>query len=144
VLGGAVVDLDLVYEMLDPGRGVKDDAEVWRAARRAAGAIAGVLLADGRDVVVEGDFRTAAKRSELAAGLPGAVDARWVTLRAGFEEALRRAQADPTRGLSRDPAFLRAHYDEDEPGLPDDLVLDTERLSLEACVRAVVRQPAAR
>jgi hypothetical protein len=129
--------------MLDPGRGVKDDARLWRAARRSAGAIAGLLLADGRDVVLEGDFRTAAKRAELAIGLPDGVEPCWVTLRVGFEEALRRAQADPTRGLSRDPAILRAHYDEDEPGLPDDLVLDTERLSLEGCVRAVVRQPAA-
>ena len=32
----------------------------------------------------------------------------------------------------------------DEPGLPDDLVLDTERISLDACVREVLRQPDAR
>jgi hypothetical protein len=127
--------------MLDPGRGVKDDPQLWCDARRSAGAIVGVLLAEGRAVVLDGDFRTAPKRAELAAGLPARVEVRYVTLRVGFEEALRRAQADPTRRLSRNPAILRAHYDADEPGLPDDLVLDTERLSLDACVRAVVRQP---
>jgi shikimate kinase len=129
----AVLDLDLVYESLDPERRPKHDQEIWRDARRTAGLFARALLAEGRDVVIEGDFRTAEKRADL-----DSLSARYVTLVVQFDEALRRAQADPTRGLSRDRDILGAHYREDEPGLPTDLVLDTEEMPLAECVDRVL------
>src|SRR4051812_39881233 len=53
---GAVIDLDLVYEMLDPQGRPKADPATWSAARRVAGRLASALLAEGRAAVVEGDF----------------------------------------------------------------------------------------
>ena len=53
----AAVDLDLIYEMLDPSDSPKDDETTWRRARRASAKLAETLLAEGmRVVVVEGDF----------------------------------------------------------------------------------------
>jgi hypothetical protein len=52
---GAVIDLDLVYEMLDAQRRPKDDPATWVLARRTAGRLTPTLLADGLFVVVEGD-----------------------------------------------------------------------------------------
>jgi shikimate kinase len=111
-LSAAVVDLDLVYEMLDPRREPKSDQERWRSARRAAGLIVHTLLAERCAVVVEGDFMTAQKRVDFCQGLPDGVRTRFVTLRVAFDEALRRAQADPTRGISKDPDFLAAQYEQ--------------------------------
>ena len=55
----AVIDLDLIYEMLDPrarsGR-PKSDERMWSQARRLAGRLAAALLAEGRQVVAEGNF----------------------------------------------------------------------------------------
>lgn len=48
----AVIDLDLVYEMLDPSRGAKTDDVRWRDARRLAGRIARELGEQRSGVVV--------------------------------------------------------------------------------------------
>ena len=53
---GAVIDLDLIYEMLDPQGRPKADTRTWSAARRVAGRLATALLAEGRPIVAEGDF----------------------------------------------------------------------------------------
>ena len=45
----AVIDLDMVYEMLD--RGPKADERVWAQARRIAGRLGSVFLGEGRSVV---------------------------------------------------------------------------------------------
>src|SRR5262245_3225183 len=50
----AVIDLDLVYEMLDPRGRPKSDQHVWAEARRLAGGMAALLLRAGRSAVVEG------------------------------------------------------------------------------------------
>jgi shikimate kinase len=110
-LEGAVVDLDLVYELLDP-HGPKSSAALWSAARRVAGRLAGALLAEGRSVVVEGDFAGEGALAEFASELPSGVHPRLVLLDVDFEKAFERASADPTRGVSRDRAFLSRHYTE--------------------------------
>jgi chloramphenicol 3-O-phosphotransferase len=104
----AVVDLDLVYEMLadDP----KDDPHVWTRARAAADALANALPVDV--VIIDGE--------------PLRAD-RIVALSVSLDEAIRRAQLDPTRGRSRDPEFLRAHHVENPGGL------DTTLLGIEEC-----------
>jgi cytidylate kinase len=130
----AVIDLDLVYEMLaeDP----KSDAATWAGARRLAGAIAAAAFADGvAFAILEGELWTAADRAELLVRVPARTRATWVTLNVSYAEALRRARGDPSRGISRDPAFLRAHMDEFQAALRDvpaaDLVIDTERAGVE-------------
>ena len=68
---------------------------------------------------------------------------RFVTLRVSFDEALRRAQADPTRGRSRDPAFLRPYFESVErvlEAVPEtDVVIDTERTPAASAAQAIAR-----
>jgi hypothetical protein len=141
--GAAVIDLDVVYEMLDPqgrpGR-PKNDERLWSQARRTAGRLAAVFLAEGRCVIAEGDFAEDHALCEFEAELPPDVQSRLVMLGVDFESALRRAQADPSRGLSRDPSFLSAHYREFAPQWHgrDVLELDTSALSLTEAAEAVV------
>src|SRR6185312_12786950 len=59
----AVIDLDLVYEMLWVRDGRKDDERVWAQARRVAGRLGSVLLGEGRAVVMEGGTSVRRRRS---------------------------------------------------------------------------------
>jgi cytidylate kinase len=141
----AVVDLDLVYHMQGhTSADQQGDASRWQAARRAAAAIAESFLKDGiATVLVEGSFQDVAAREVLAAVLQSTSEAHFVTLRVSYQEALRRAKADPTRGASRDAAFLRRYYDDRRSALenvpPGDLVIDTERLTEQEAVATIVR-----
>lgn len=141
----AVVDLDQLYEMQTHALDEPEaDAARWRAARHAAAALAESFTADGiAAVIAEGSFQTQPDRLAFTASLRSRSDALFVTLRVSYEEALRRARSDPTRGLSRDPAFLRRYYDEAASTLaaaPDgDLVIDTESHAEEEVVAVVVR-----
>jgi energy-coupling factor transporter ATP-binding protein EcfA2 len=144
----AVIDLDLVYEMLDVHGRHKGDGTRWEAARRGAAGLADRFLAAGIDVVVvEGEFDETT-RAAFAAELGGAAIPRFITLTVSYDEAYRRARADSTRGISRDPAFLWPYFQlyqrrtADEA--PTELVLDTERLSVERCVEAIVGLTTAR
>jgi predicted kinase len=137
----AVVDLDLIYEMLDPRRGPKVSQAKWTQARQLAARIAGALLAEGVLVVVEGEFLTPDQRGEFTDALPSAIIPRFVTLRLPFEVALQRANADPSRGLSRDPTFLASHYEataESIERIPSsDLTLDASAFGVEEAARSV-------
>jgi chloramphenicol 3-O-phosphotransferase len=142
-LSAAAIDLDLLYEMLDPAGAPKSDDAIWRRARRASGALTNALLADGHDaVVVEGGFLGEQARSDFTGVLRGSIRPLFVALEAPLAVALTRAQADPTRGVSRDPAFLRAHYEEVtavlEQARETDLVLDTSLFQVDAAARAIV------
>jgi predicted kinase len=138
-LEGAVVDLDLVYEMLDPQRGPKNDPPVWSAARRAAGKLAAAFLSEGRAAVVEGDFASESALHEFAAELPSEVHLHLVLLDVDFATALERASADPTRGVSRDRTFLSTHYNEFEAGWDgrDVLRLNTGHATVDDAAEAV-------
>ena len=135
----AVVDLDLVYEMLDPGRGAKTDEAHWSDARRLAGKIAAGLGERRSAVVVEGEFGTDVQRAEFCDELPHEWRASFVTLTVDFDEAWRRAMADPTRGISKDKDFLAAHYRALGDVRPDDgdFVLDTGDVSVSLAARSV-------
>ena len=111
----AVIDLDLVYELLDPRRRTKDDADLWAEARRVAGRLTSSLLAESRCVVAEGEFASDQALDEFVSELPGTADLRLVLLDVDFETALRRVSADATRGLSKEETFLSRHYREFRP-----------------------------
>jgi shikimate kinase len=137
----AVIDLDLVYEMLDPRRRPKSDQHLWAESRRVAGTIAAGVLREGRSVVVEGgDFFTEEQLAEFERALPEGAPVRLVRLDADFETALRRARADDSRGDSKDAAFLSSHYADFriDWGDRDVLVLDTGSASLAETTRSVV------
>jgi shikimate kinase len=139
-LGAAVVDLDLVYEMVDPDRRPKDDPELWSAARRAAGRLAAGFLAEGRSVVVEGDVAGERALTELCGDLPDGVAVRLVLLEVDFATAFERATADESRGLSKDRDFLSRHYEELGSGRDSRKMLrvDTGRLSVDESADRVI------
>jgi len=127
----AVIDLDLVHDMLTTGGRPSDNA-TWAEARRAAAALANAFLAAGVEVVVaEGSFNRPGDRAAFTDHLDASAAPRFVTLRVSYDEALRRAQGDPTRGRSRDPDFLGPYFAVADRELamtpPTDLVIDTER-----------------
>jgi predicted kinase len=142
-LAAAAIDLDLVYEMLEPDYVPKEDVAKWRRARRAAAALTDALLGDGVHVVlVEGDFLNPEQRAEFVAALRSSSAPVFVTLHVPIDLALERVQKDPTRGVSRDPHFLRSHYEQlagvirNRPAT--DLVLDTATVGVDAAARAIV------
>ena len=136
----AVIDLDLVYETLDPQRRTKDDADLWAQARRVAGRLTTALFAENRCVLAEGEFASDRALDEFVSELPDTVDLRLVLLDVDFRTALKRVAADPTRGLSKDETFLSRHYREFRPEWAghDVLRLDTAESTLGGSARAVV------
>ena len=139
----ATIDLDLIYEMLEHEGAVKSDPAVWSRARRMSGALTKAFLDDDLSVVIaEGEFLEEPARREFVTMLPDRTRVRFVTLTVPFSAALDRVARDPTRGVSRNHDFLAHHYREIEPVLrrrpSDDLVLDTERMTLEQSVRVVL------
>jgi adenylylsulfate kinase-like enzyme len=138
----AVIDLDDVHDTL--ARDGPGTAEVTRAlARREAATLANTFLAEGRAVVIaEGSFNRPGDRAEFSQYLDASGDPVYVTLRVSFEEALRRAQGDPTRGLSRDPDFLGRYFAGMGQALPipvTDLVIETERMPATAAAVSIAR-----
>src|SRR5438034_10569783 len=99
--------------MLEHDGAANDRPERWSRARRAAAALTDGLLDDGVGVVVvEGDFLTQEERAEFVTALRSRVAPLFVTVRVSIDLALQRVQQDPTRGISRDPGFLRRHYEQ--------------------------------
>lgn len=139
----AVIDVDLLYDMLDDAVDApKGDESSWGLARRGAAVLSETYLSAGVDaVIVEGRFFEEERRVFLEALGPD-VTPRYVTLQVSYEEALRRAQGDPTRGVSRDPAFLGPYFTaiawDVEAVPPTDLVIDTEQLSVAETVRGIL------
>lgn len=132
-LDSAVVDLDLVYEMLDPSRRPKTDGTRWSEARTLAGRIAaGLSGSRAAAVVVEGEFATADQRTDFSNELPHEWHVRFVTLTLDFDKAWIRVLADPMREMSKDKDFLTAHYRAlgDARWDDRDLVLDTGDISV--------------
>ena len=138
----AAIDLDLVYEMLQTDGSAKASPTTWRRARRAAAGLTDVLLREGVAVVIaEGDFLTAEERAEYVDALESADQPLFATMRVSVDVALERVQGDASRGLSRDPDFLRGHYEQMEGaihGRPEsDLVVDTSSLGIGEAARTI-------
>jgi predicted kinase len=140
----AVIDLDLVHDRLTTDEPTSTET-TWSRARHAAADVANTLLNEGVAVLVaEGSFNTPGDRAEFARNLDTGVSPLYVTLRVSFEEALRRAQGDPTRGKSRDPAFLEPYFEAVNEALATlpatDLVIDTEHIPPGAAAAAIARR----
>lgn len=143
-MSSAVVDLDLVYEMLDPlGRSgkPKDVQQLWVQSRWLAGRITAALLETGICVVVEGNFATDAALAEFESELPRGTAVCLVMLGADIETALERASSDSSRGLSRERSFLSEHYQTFRPEWSgrDVLRIDTTRSAPSDEAQLVVR-----
>jgi predicted kinase len=138
----AVVDLDLVHDMLSGGGSASDDA-TWALARHGVATLTKMFWDEGVAVVIaDGSFNTPVDRAALARDLGQAGEPFYVTLRVSYEEALRRAQGDPTRGVSRDPVFLGAHFASRAAIMATipttDLVIDTEQTTATSAAKSIV------
>ncbi len=127
----AVIDLDELWVMLDHQVPRSHGLQHWLEARRAASLLADEFYRSGRDsVIVNGPFFTDQERQAFLHHIATAVTPVFVTLRVSFEEAWRRAQSDPGRGLSKDREWLAARHAACEaltpPLLATDLVLATD------------------
>nr|MDT0663305.1 adenylyl-sulfate kinase [Micromonospora sp. DSM 115978] len=125
-----LVDVDEVAAMVGaPGAGA---AGLWFAAHEAHGALVGQWLRSTVDhVVAVGPFYPAQERAALTRTIPDEVARLWIVIDAPVPVTFARAQADPTRKLSRDPGFHhRAHkrFRAQLPTIPADLTFNTEHL----------------
>jgi predicted kinase len=139
----AVIDLDAIEAILSPD-GPSPDLARWTVARRATATLAGTFLTEGVAVVIaDGSFNQPSDRAAFDRHLGADVSPLYVTLRVTFEEALHRAQGDPTRGVSRDPAFLGAYFADSThvpASLPaTDIVIDTESVSPSAAAAEIAK-----
>lgn len=139
----AIIDLDVLHDLLTANGSTSDDS-TWTLARRAAATAANAYAEEGVTVVIaDGSFNMPIDRAAFTQGLPPGSDPVHVTLQVSFEEALRRAQGDPTRGRSRDPRFLRSYFAGRRGALAaipaTDLVIDTERTTAPAAAATIAR-----
>jgi adenylylsulfate kinase-like enzyme len=139
----AVIDLDLVHDQLT-ANGRRSDDSTWTLARRETATCANAFLEDGVAVVIaEGSFNVPSDRTTFAQHLRPSSGLVFVTLQVSFEEALRRAQGDPTRGRSQDPRFLDSHFAARHDVLAavpaTDVVIDTERTTAQAAAATIAR-----
>jgi adenylylsulfate kinase-like enzyme len=138
-----VIDLDVVHDQLVTGGSASDDA-AWSLARRSLADTVNTLVGNGSAVVIaDGSFNLPPDRAILREGLDEAIEPIHVTLLVSFDEALRRARRDPTRGRSRDPEFLSSHYAARRDLLanapPSDIVIDTEGTTAAAIAATIAR-----
>ncbi len=139
----AVIDLDLVHDRLTANGSPSDDS-TWTLARRETATAANAFLEQGVAVVIaEGSFNLPSDRATFTRHLRPSSGLAFVTLQVSFQEALRRAQADPTRGRSQDPQFLGSHFEARHDVLAavpaTDIVIDTERTTAQAAAATIAR-----
>lgn len=133
-LSVALTDLDTVAEMALP------TLPDWDWAHRIHAHLVGAWLATSIDVVVDEGTSSPTEVQQVLGQVPTGTDVLHVVLTADFDASLARAQADPGRGLSKDPDFLGADHDAYTrclPKLPCSLRLHVEGKKPTALARQV-------
>jgi chloramphenicol 3-O-phosphotransferase len=131
----ALVGLDTVAEMALP---TLDD---WAWAHEVHGQVVGGWLATPISTVIAEGPATPAEVEQLLRYVPCGVSVLRVLLVTRYATALRRATADPTRGISKDPDFLGDMYRRFTRELPDmqfDMRLDTEEATPSALAARII------
>jgi hypothetical protein len=134
-----IADVDDVAAMVGtPGAAA---AGLWFAAHEAHGALVGQWMRSTVDYVVAvGPIYAVEEQDALTRRLPAGAVARWIVIDAGVSVTLARAQADPSRGISRDPDFHRAAHRRFRkllPTIPADLLFDSEALDADQIAAAI-------
>lgn len=92
---------------------------IWSLARRSAAVLTDSFFRQGIEaVVVEGEFFTEVELNALLENVATPVTSRFITLVASYERALEHVAGDPSRGMSRDPVFLRRLHGQFAAALP--------------------------
>jgi hypothetical protein len=138
----AAIDLDrlegFVRQTNEP-----DDDTAWQRARRGAAGLAMSLFDAGMSVViVEGEFFTTEELNALLESIPASIPSQVFTLEVSYARMCARVQNDPTRGMSKNPAFLRAMSVKFGQALPllrqASTCIDADTLTLDDVVRQLV------
>jgi shikimate kinase len=142
-LAVAVIDMDQLYGFVRQQDGY-GDALAWMRARQGAAALANTWLGSGVPVViVEGEFFNAQELSSMYDALQSEIVRSFFTLRLSYQRALERVQGDPSRGASKNPAFLRLLHDGFHQALPfleaASTVIETDELRQNEVVTRLVQ-----
>ena len=134
-----VADVDDIADMVGtPGAAA---AGLWFAAHEAHGALVGQWMRSTVDVVIAvGPIYSDAEQRAFTRSLPDTAAVRWVVIDAPVSVTLARAQANPNRGLSRDPTFHHAahrRFRELLPAIPAELTFDSSVLSADEIAAAI-------
>lgn len=106
-VGAASIDMDDLVFMINGLDWRTVTAAHWALARKAAAALIDALFSAGLDfVAVAGPFFGQSERNELIANVRTRASVHVVALNVALQQAITRAQADPSRTLSKDPALL--------------------------------------
>jgi hypothetical protein len=96
------------------------------------------------DVVISvGPIYSDDEQTAFTRTLPDAAAVRWVVIDAPVSVTLARAQADPNRGLSRDPGFHRsAHrrFRDLLPAIPAEMTFDSSVLSADEIATVIANE----
>jgi hypothetical protein len=114
----------------------------WALARKAAAAAIDTFFSAGLDLVaVAGPFFGESDRNELIGKIRTAASVHVVALNVTLEQAITRAEADPSRTLSKDPALLaKLEKTINWAELPTDAIrLSTDGLSADEAVAHIFR-----
>jgi hypothetical protein len=139
-LSAAVADLDEIVASLRAP--MARWRRTWEQARRAHAALVGGWLRSGVEVVLaDGPFHDSDEIATLLSEIPAETVTRWCWLDVSYHVARQRTAADPNRGLSRDPAFLRRSHDRvaslvDERPTPT-WTFDTQATPMDTIVAAI-------
>ncbi|MFN8487982.1 MAG: hypothetical protein U0350_10340 [Caldilineaceae bacterium] len=138
----AVIDLDQMYGFVRQQDGYGEQA-AWLRARQGAAALADCWFASGMSIViVDGEFFNAEELNALLAPIQGSIGHAFFTLRLTYESALTRVQGDPSRGDSKNPAFLKWLHTQFTQALPfleeKSSVITTDALTLEQVVARLI------
>ena len=136
----ALVDVDDVAAMVAaPGAAA---AGLWFAAHQAHGALVGAWMQTPVNVVIAvGPIYTPREQAALLDPLPEASAVHWVVIDAPVAVTFARAQADPGRGLSREPEFHgQAHqrFRQLLPHIPAAQTFDSGQMRAEQIAGAVL------
>ncbi|MBK0333020.1 hypothetical protein I8D64_16580 [Brachybacterium sp. MASK1Z-5] len=131
----ALVELDQIADMTRP------TLPDWSDAHAIFAMVTGRWLQAGLDVVVAEGPGSLDELDLVQRSIPDGTPVFMVVVEAPFTTALRRAQDDPTRGLSRDPDFLakmHAGWADERMRIVSDLRLDTSEMSVDAAVASIL------
>jgi hypothetical protein len=134
-----IADVDDVAAMVAPLGAAQ--AGLWFAAHEAHGALVGQWMRSSVEYVVAvGPIYTAEEQAALTRTLPDEAAVLWVVIDATVAVTFARAQADPGRGLSREPEFHHAahrRFRELLPAIPAGRAFNSEDMDAEQIAVAI-------
>ena len=131
----AVVGLDTVAEMALP------TLADWTWAHEVHGQLVGAWLEKPIPTVIAEGPETPEEVEQIMRHVGSDVSVRKVLITTRYETALARATADPTRGQSKDPEFLRRmhrRFEQTRPDLAYDVQFDSEQFSSNEIAQRVI------